>query len=46
MHYIKDISLMFLGAVAASFFEYYLKYNLFDLLKDKISSLIHKKKSA
>lgn len=37
---------LFAGAAAASYAEYKLNYNLYDLLKDKLLSLFGKKKAA
>lgn len=40
---LKALPIAFVGGVLTSAAEYYFKYNLFDLLKDKIVSLFRKK---
>ena len=39
---IKLVLTLFAGGVLTSAAEYYFKYNLFDLLKDKITALFKK----
>jgi hypothetical protein len=36
----KDIIFMFVGALAGSFAEYKLQYNLYDFLKDAVLSVL------
>jgi hypothetical protein len=42
--FLKHLPYFLIGAYGASFAEYKLKYNLYDLTKDKIVSLFNKKK--
>jgi hypothetical protein len=42
-YFLAKLPYYLIGAYAASFAEYKLNYNLYDLTKDKIASLFHKK---
>ena len=43
MFFLKHLPVALFGAYAASFVEYKLNYNLYDVTKDKITSLFKKK---
>ena len=36
LHILKNLAIMFVGGVLTSAAEYYFKYSLFDLLKEKL----------
>ncbi len=40
---IKVIALLLVGAFATSYAEYRFQYNLYDLVKDKVASILGKK---
>lgn len=46
MHYVKLFLTLLTGGLLTSAAEYYIKYNLYDLLKDKVLSLFHKKQAS
>ena len=43
MHYVKLVATLFAGGFLTSIAEYYLKYSLYDVVKDKVFSLFCKK---
>jgi len=44
--FLKHLPTLFAGGVLTSLAEYYFQYNLFDTLKDKLVSLLHKKQAS